>query len=241
MPIARYCPNCGAKAEEGIRFCSQCGTDLEQYNTSPMSTNSNPTDTAWPEDKRAIDHLIIGYKVALENPMVFLPSIISGSLGLIVSYSLELTGYTLAILLGLGISIISFILNFASVDMSRDAYYKQLLSLIDSINYVADRFVTFFIAAIFGGLLSITIILIPVVLFMFVIMVMDETGIMDAFQKAINVLRSDLADVVIIIIASIIASVLIDYIPLVSTLLNTIVNVIIGIAFIDIYATYRAK
>jgi uncharacterized membrane protein len=76
---------------------------------------------------------------------------------------------------------------------------------------------------------------------MFVIMVIDETGIMDAFQKSINVIKSDLVDVLMLIVLSIVASFVIGYVPFISTLLNAVVNVIIAIAFIDIYVTYRAR
>ena len=70
---------------------------------------------------------------------------------------------------------------------------------------------------------------------------MDETGIMDALQKAFNVIRSDLVDVLLIIVISIVASLAISYIPHLSSLLNAIVNVILGIAYIDIYATYKNR
>ena len=191
-------------------------------------------------EKRALDHITVGYTVAFEQPIVFLPPLISGILGSIASYIGGLSDM-LSLILGLGVSILSFILTFASIDMSRDAYNKQPLDLMRSVNYIAARFFVFFIAAIFGGVLSITIILIPVVLFMFVIMVMDEAGIMDAFQKSIEVIRADVADVIVIIIVSIIASAVVSFVPVVSSVLDAIVNVIMGIAFIDIYATYKAK
>ena len=112
---------------------------------------------------------------------------------------------------------------------------------MNSINYVTSRFLDFLLAAIFGGLLSITIILIPVVIFMFVIMVMDEVGIMDALKQSINVIQSDFADVLLVIVVSIVASVVVGYVPYIHDLLDAVVNVIIGIAFIDIYATYKTK
>ena len=76
---------------------------------------------------------------------------------------------------------------------------------------------------------------------MFVIMVLDETDIMDAFEKAINVLRAELSDVLILIVVSIAASLVIGFVPLFSSLLNSIVNVILGIAFIDIYVTHKNR
>lgn len=190
------------------------------------------------KEKRALDHITIGYNVAFEQPIVFLPPLISGLLGTVVDY---IGGWsdTLYLLLGLAVSILSFILTFASIDMSRDAYHKQTVDLMRSVNYIAGRIFIFFVAAIFGGVLSITIILIPVVLFMFVVMVIDETGIMDSFQKSIDVIRAELSDVIVIIIISIIASVIVSFVPIISSILDVIVNVVIGIAFIDIYETYK--
>ena len=208
-----------------------------------MAPPSNYEGTPRGGEKRAMDHLRIGFNVAMEQPMVFLPPIISGVLGFLVSYTLTNVnvGALLFTLIGTTSMIFSFILNFASTDMSRDAYYKQPLDLGQSIEYIIGRFFTFVIAAVFGGLLSITVILMPVVLFMFVIMVLDETDIMDAFEKAINVLRAELSDVLVLIVVSIVASLVIGYVPLFSSLLNSIVNVILGIAFIDIYVTHKTR
>ena len=244
MSNTRFCQNCGTAVEEETRFCSECGTDLNQQPSPETSTATNNVYSGTPRgrEKGAIDHITTGYQVALEQPTVFIPSIISGVLGLLVSYlTYDLVGSTLSLILSLAVSIISFILSFASTDISRDAYYKQPLDLMNSVNYVTSRFLDFLLAAIFGGLLSITVILIPVVIFMFVIMVMDEVGIMDALKQSISVIQSDFVDVLVVIVVSIVASVVIGYVPLVSTLLDAVVNVILGIAFIDIYATYKAK
>jgi hypothetical protein len=245
MASSKFCHNCGTTVEEGTKFCSQCGVDLTQFDTDQTSTGEEQSFNEIPRsgDKGAIDHITIGYQVAFEQPMVFLPPIISGILGAITSYGLSNIGFGefSSTLIGLIISMLSFILNFASIDMSRDAYYKQPLDLMESIGYIASRFFVFLLAAIFGGLLSITIVLIPVVLFMFVIMVMDETGIMDAFQKALSLIRSDLMDVLAIIVISIVATFMISFVPYISTLLNAVINVILGIAYIDIYATFKKR
>jgi hypothetical protein len=190
-----------------------------------------------------MEHLTIGYSIALSNPMVFVPTLLSGIIGVLVSYilsTLSVTG-TLFTVLQLSSMIISFILGFASTDMSRDAYNKQLLDISSSISYVIGRIVPFILASIFGALLSITIVLIPAVMLTFVIMVIDETGIMDAFSKAFNVLKADLKDIIIVLIISIIGSVVIGYVPFVSTLFSSVFNVIIGLAFIDIYMNYKNK
>lgn len=244
MSAIKNCPNCGSQNEDDATFCAQCGTSIKNDETaSPMAPPSKYEGIPRGGEKRAMDHLRIGFNVAMEQPMVFLPPIISGVLGFLVSYTLTNVnvGALLFTIIGTTSLIFSFILNFASTDMSRDAYYKQPLDLGQSIEYIVGRFFTFVIAAVFGGLLSITVILMPVVLFMFVIMVLDETDIMDAFEKAINVLRAELSDVLVLIVVSIVASLVIGFVPLFSSLLSSIVNVILGIAFIDIYVTHKNR
>ncbi len=240
----KYCPKCGTAVEEGLFFCPQCGNSLKQIDSEPETPKISVSDNVVHEQSRgAVEHLTVGYNVALNNPMVFIPTLLSGIIGVLVSYllnTLSITG-TLFTVLQLSSMIISFILGFASTDMSRDAYYKQPLDISSSVNYVIGRIVPFILASIFGALLSITIVLIPAVMLTFVVMVIDETGIMDAFSKAFNVLKADLMDIIIVLVVSIVGSVVIGYVPFVSTLLNSALNVIIGLAFIDIYVNYKTN
>jgi hypothetical protein len=231
----KSCPKCDAQNEDDVNFCQQCG-----YNFSIDSSSYTEPKFEDRREKGAIEHLQIGYNIALNQPIVFLPSIISGLLGILVGYLPWDFGFS-TLLIGMVASIVSFILGFASTDMSRDAYLKQPLDLGKSVNYVVGRFFEFFIAAIVGGILSLTIILIPVVIFMFVIMVLDETQLWDSFSSALDVIRSDLGDVIAILILSIVASLVVGYVPFFSSLLDSVINVIVGIAFIDVYITYRNK
>jgi hypothetical protein len=137
--------------------------------------------------------------------------------------------------------IISYILTFASLDMSRDAYLNEPLNLGGSVNYVFGRIGTFIIASIVGAILSITIILIPAVIFMLTIIVIDETGIMDALTKALRVIGRDLGDVITVIIVAIVGSIILGIVPLIGGFLTSALNVIIGLAFIDIYFQYKRE
>jgi hypothetical protein len=87
--------------------------------------------------------------------------------------------------------------------------------------------------------MAITVILIPVVVFMFVIIVMDETGIGVAVSRSFNVLSRDLGDIVLILIVAIVGSAVLSFVPYISSLLNACYNVVIGLAFIDVYHNYR--
>jgi hypothetical protein len=259
----KFCANCGA-AVEGKEFCPQCGAKQSFDAATPQETPSSPSDKvahepssaatpqetpSSPSDKvsheqsrGAMEHLNIAFNVAMNNPLVFLPAILSGIIGGIIGFISPLAMFAfLGTILWLINLVISYILSFASTDMSRDAYTKQPLDLGSSISYVFSRIVPFLIAAIFGMLLSITIVLIPVVILTFVIMVVDETEVFDALGKAFNVIKADLGDIIIVIIVAIVGFAVTSMIPLVSSLLYSILNVVIGLAFIDIYMNFKNR
>jgi hypothetical protein len=226
------CPNCGSEIIEGSKFCTVCGARLDQVEGEPAAAG---------EKKRSyVEHLTVGFNVAASQPMVFVPAVLAGVIGAVIYWATPGSmGYTAA-LLSIAASIIAFVLNFASIDMSRDAYKNDALDLGGSVSYVMDRIVDFIVAAVVGGLMSVTIVLIPVVILMFVIMVMDETGITDAISKSLDVLRADLGDVLLILLVSIVGSLVISYVPFVSALLDAALNVVVGLAFIDLYANYKS-
>jgi hypothetical protein len=239
----KFCTNCGALVD-GKEFCPQCGTKQSLDATTPQAAPSSPSDKVVHEQSRgAMEHLTIGFNVAMNNPLVFLPAILSGVIGGIIGFtsSAFFIGVTGSIILGLINFVISFILGFASTDMSRDAYNKQPLDLGSSINYVFSRIVPFLIAAIFGGLLSLTVVFIPIVILSFVIMVFDETDVFDAFGKTFNVIRADLGDVLVVLLVAIVGLFITGYIPYVSSLLYSLLNVVLGLAFIDIYMNFKNR
>jgi len=225
------CPKCGGEVREDASFCPFCGNNLKSGETGAGAPG---------ERKRGYtEHLTIGFNVAIQKPMVFVPTILAGLISSGMNWLGQGTPDLIPVLVSVVASIVSFLLSFASLDMSRDAYNKQPLDLGGSVGYVSGRFLQFFVAAIVGGIMSITIILIPVVVLMFTIMVIDETGLTDALSKAFKVLGADLADIVLIILLSILGAVVIGFVPLVSGLLVSALNVIIGLAFIDLYYNYK--
>jgi hypothetical protein len=193
------------------------------------------------------EHLSIAFRIATEKPLIFAPVVISGLISVIIDniggtpflqsrFSPLLFFAGIISLMG---SIINYLLNFASIDMSRDAYMSEPLNLMDSVNYVISRIGTFIVASILGAVMAITIILIPAVLFMFVIIVMDETSIGVAVSRSFSVLSSDLGDIILILIVAIVGSAILGIVPLISGLLQACFNVVIGLSFIDVYHNYR--
>lgn len=197
----------------------------------------------------AVGHLTRAFNIAMDKPMVFVPTLLGGVVSALIGWIASSMGYysggigsgglsAISVLFGLAGVFFMYILGFASIDMGRDAYLNKPLSLGGSIGYVMNRLVTFILASIVGVLLSITIILIPVVSLMFVIMVMDETGISASLSRAFSLVGAELRDIVVIILLSIIGSAIISYIPIISGLLQSALTVVVNLAFIDMYYRY---
>jgi hypothetical protein len=185
----------------------------------------------------------------MEKPMVLAPVL----LGSLISTLINPTGSTpwspleasysptllLVSLVALAGSILVYILNFATIDMARDAYLGESLDLGRSMNYVVGRIGTFIVASIVGALMSITVILIPVSILMFVVIVMDETGVGAAVSRAFNVLMADIGDVTLILVVSIIGTVILSFVPWIGGILTACLGVVIDLAFIDVYDQYK--
>jgi hypothetical protein len=231
-----FCPKCGRDVDEGLIYCPDCGQRLGDRGGERMRG---------PSDRRAMEHLTLGFNLAMAKPMVFAPVLLGGIISAFIDnlWGPDPTGFApilfFASIVSIVGSIITFALNFATIDMARDAYTDQPLDLGRSFNYALSRFLTFFIASIVAALLSFTIILIPVAILLVVIIVMDETGIMDAISQAFNVLSRDLGDVIILLVASIAGSFLLGWVPIVGGLLAACYNVVLDIAYIDVYHQYR--
>lgn len=246
-----YCPECGKEIDEGATFCPSCGARLGAGGVREGYSRVG-----------AADHLSLAFNLAMEKPMVFAPALLGGLISVIIGGvsvalfgasgwsmwrgnpllapavpGLAMTGALLAVVGG----VVSYLLGFASLEMSRDAYVGEPLDLMGSVNYVVGRIGTFVVASIIGAVMAITVILMPAVMFMFVIIVVDETGIGAALSRAFGVISSDLGDVVVVIIVAIVGSAVLGWVPLVGGLLTTALNVVIGLAFMDIYFRYKRK
>lgn len=223
-----YCRNCGKEVGETEKFCPDCGAQIIGKAVKiPAEAPKYGAQTG------VMETLSKGVNIISAKPMVLVPAL----LGAVISAVLSVLsiGGAYGILLNLIGAIISYVLGFASLDMSRNAYLNRELNLSKSIQYVIERIGTFIVASIVGALLAITIILAPVAILMFVVIVVDETGIVKAASRAFQVLGARLVPIIIILVISGAAGIILGMIPFVGSILVAAFNVLIALAFIDIY------
>ncbi len=250
-----YCPKCGSEVKEGAKFCGNCGYQLTSGGETASAAPAAHTPTG--ERPNAISALQEGWKIISAKPAVLLPAVIGAAISAVLSFIAAvlfvpfrfetvpfLTSALIAAVIAGGIlsligGIISYILGFASLEMSRDAYLGKELNLSESISYVLSRIWTFIVASIVGAILAITIILIPVVILMFVIMVVDEAGLSASLSRALKVVGSRLGDILILIVIGIIGNAILNAIPFFGFLLAAAFNVLIALAYIDVYFHYK--
>jgi len=246
-----FCPNCGKELKETDQFCPNCGSQLAGKEEEKAPPKEIPkTD--------AMSALQKGVNIISTKPLVLAPALVGAVISAILSFIATslfmplgfwwagglfapglLALMAIAGLLMLIGGIIAYVMNFVSLDMSRDAYLNQELNVAKSVSYVLGRILTFIVASIVGAILAITIILIPVAILMFVIIVVDETGIGSAVSKTITVFRERLGDTAILAIIAIIGGLILGFIPFIGPILAAVLNVVVGLAFIHVYTNYK--
>jgi len=247
-----FCWNCGKEIGVEDIFCPHCGSRIDKREEKALEL---PAQQIRRTD--AVSAIQKGLDIVSAKPIVLAPALLGAVVSAVLSFiasfwfmPLEWWSWyywpgalglmVIGGLLGLIGGIVAFVMGFASLDMSRNAYLNKDLDVSSSVNYVIKRFLTFILASIVGAILSITVILFPVAILMFVIIVVDEIGISPALSGAIRVLGNRLADIIVLLIIAIIGNLIVGLIPVVGPLLSAAFNVLMGLAFIDIYFNYKS-
>lgn len=65
-----YCKNCGNNLENNVAFCGQCGTPIDEQNTS--SVNNNNTAKPKETDSSNLGYALLGFFLPLVGLILFL-------------------------------------------------------------------------------------------------------------------------------------------------------------------------
>jgi membrane protein CcdC involved in cytochrome C biogenesis len=165
----------------------------------------------------------------------FLANVIFPVYGWTGSVVLTAPNFWLNILGSLIASIVGFIASCMIVDMSNDAINQNPVDLKKSMNVVTARLGTLIVAAIIAAICAITIILIPVALFIVTISILEGLDAVASAKKAFDFVVKNLGEVIVYIIIVIIVSAIVSLgfgsIPFVGLYLAAIIRWIMNVYF----------
>lgn len=212
--------------------------------------------------------ILRGLDILVKNPAVFIPSIaplLVHSLFIALAYIvfpvkyyafnpypyphyyevtspnpwLSGTGYFLA-------SIIGFLANCVVVDMANDIVSGHSADLVKSVNLIASRIGILLLVALVSAICYITIILIPVALFIVVVAVIENKGVLESLKGTMEFTVRNLNEVVVFAVIVIVASIifnLVSLIPSIGAYLGSIIawvsSIVFTVASVQLYLALR--
>ncbi|MDI9619298.1 MAG: hypothetical protein QFX33_00535 [Candidatus Nezhaarchaeota archaeon] len=145
-------------------------------------------------------------------------------------------------------AIVGFIASCMLVDMTRDVLNGRPADIRKSFDYVKGRIGVLFIVAILAGLCSVTIILLPVAIFLVIAAVVEELNAVESLRVAFRFVADNIGEVVIFIVVVIVVGLVASYglslIPLVGSYVGAVVswilNVIFTVSAVHLYHSLKA-
>ncbi|MEM2643485.1 MAG: hypothetical protein QW502_00850 [Candidatus Bathyarchaeia archaeon] len=187
-----------------------------------------------------------GIDTSIKNPVLFLPYLAPILIQLIFTalaylfpiryyYFIEMPNPFINLFGSLIASILGFIAGCMLVDMSNDVISGYQINIRKSLNLVIGKIGTLIIAAVIAALCSITIILLPIALFIIVIAIIDELDAIESTKRAFDFVIKNLGEVIIFIIIVIVVGVVFSYgfslIPIIGPYIGTIISWLLNVVF----------
>jgi len=188
--------------------------------------------------------------LSLKNPKLFIPALVPIIVGTIFNFLAYVfaTKYYIGMVevtvpnmyISLGGSLIAYVLGaiagFVVVDMANDLLNDRPADLKKSLNLALSKFGTLILAAVIAALLSITIILLPMALFIITIVVVDGVNAIEGTKRSFNFVIKNLKEsiifILIVIIVQVIFSLVLSVIPMIGSYIAGIVGWLLNIMFL---------
>jgi len=202
----------------------------------------------------SVESISIGANTALKNPVLFVPQLVPLAIELLFGFLAHyvfpteyriptiagpivhrVPNFTLIMVGGFIAAIVGFITACMVVDMANDALIGARVNMSKSLNLVLGRIGPLIVAAIIAAILSITIILLPVAIFIPITAIIERLGPVESTKKAFSFVVNNLGEVIVFIIIVIVVSIILAFIPLIGRALVWIADVIFTVAAIDLY------
>ncbi len=199
----------------------------------------------------ALNSISVGANTAFKNPVIFVPALIPLVIHAAFAYlahyvftteyytpywgAYRVPNYGLLTLGSLIASIVGFIVGFVIIDMAHDALISRGPDMSRSFNKVMSRIGPLTVVAIVAAVLAITIVLLPVSIFMSVIAMIETLDVGESIKRAFSFVGKNLGEVIVYIIIVIVVAIILGLIPVVGSALYWIANVIFTAAAVDLY------
>lgn len=136
-------------------------------------------------------------------------------------------------------SFVAAILGFTAacmlVHMANNVISNRPINLSESLNFVMGRLDTLIVVAIIAALCSLTVILIPIAMFIVVITIIENLNAIESTRKAFEFVIKNLGETVIFILIVIVASLIFSFgfsmIPFIGSYIGAIISWLLNAVF----------
>lgn len=198
---------------------------------------------------KAIESILKGPEIVIKNTILLVPyavpiivqlffGVLAGLLPeryIVETYIVVAPNPYISFLGYLIASILGFIAACMLVDMANNIIKNRPVDLKGSLNLVISRISTLIIVAIIAALCAITILLLPVAIFIVVVVMIEGAGAIEGAMKTFNFVVKNLGEVLIYIIIVIIVGAIFTFgfsmIPVVGPYISTIITWLINAMF----------
>jgi len=199
-----------------------------------------------------------GIDISMKNPILFVPYAVPIFIQLVFNtlaylfpiryYFFEMPNPFISLLGSFIAAILGFIAGCMLVDMTNDAINNRPIDLRKSMNLVTSKIGTLIVAAIIAAICSITLILLPIAMFIIVIAIIEGVDAIESTRRAINFVIKNLSEVIIFIVIVIVVGAIFSYgfsfIPIIGSFIGAIIswflNAIFTISAVCFYLSLRA-
>ena len=249
------CPKCNENNPENSKFCVYCGHKIQeptekrtQYKENLQHAFTLLTSTPIlfiPEILAALFEETLTYSFTLLGDIFNIENLrhlFENQVTTVSSNTQDYSEYPPEFwYFGAGVFVLLFLYAIVSgfftvtaVHMIWSGINNEEVSLMSSVKYVFSRLGHVLFALLIGTVFSVTIILIPAVVLMYVIMVVDGTGIREGLSKGFSISLQRLGISVLIVVMYLGLSFAFDYIPVVGNVLFAIPSTIITASLVDL-------
>jgi hypothetical protein len=194
---------------------------------------------------KSIEAILKGVDVSVKNPILFAPyaipiiiQLISNTLAYLFPiryYYFEMPNPFISLLGSLTAAILGFIAGCMLVDMVNDAVNSRPIDLRKSLDRVMSRIGILIIAAIIAALCSVTVILLPIAMFIIVIAMIEGLNSIESTKKAFDFVIKNLGDVAVFILIVVIVGAIFSYgfslIPIIGSYTGSIISWLLNSIF----------